>query len=207
MSNLLKSLLSLESVAPDGKTKKELELVFYVKLNDFDMLKSQAQSIETQEQYAYRQENGTIRMRAVTNKSGGHESLEDEYVLTTKVWDGVTFGKEENEVTSTKGMFEHFKKLFPEGMYKQRYKLPFTFKEAPLICEVDVFFKEDGSPQEWVKIDIELPESLLPERQNVSIPEQLGFSEGILEQFGERSPEQEAAIKSLYANEFSTKPV
>lgn len=204
--SLLRSLLALESAVPDGKSKQELELVFYARLINPEALSALAVRSESQEQYAYRSDKGTIRMRAVTFKRGDYESTEDTYILTTKVWDGKSFGKRETEVTSSLGMFEDFKLLFPTGMYKRRYVLPFAFETTPLVYEVDVFFTEDGQVQPWVKIDLELPEHLVSRRHEFGLPTNLQYGETVVTQFGERTNEEEVKIKQLYSEFFSTIP-
>lgn len=203
MNYLKRTLLALESICADGSKKKELELVYYVQGADLNAIRAIAVSSEIQEQYAYRTDGGTLRMRSVTSKTGQHEDLNDSYILTSKVWQQGTFGKEEVEVVSTEAMFEHFKILFPQGMYKERLCVPHG---EGLKFEVDIFYKEDGSPQDWIKVDLELPESLVAQRDSFTLPETLQGTRAIVSQYGERTSEEEAEIKTLYSTVFSTKP-
>jgi hypothetical protein len=215
----VESLLALESMV-DGQARKEIELVFYTQFTPEQFVELQAKAISTeiQEQFSHRAENGTIRMRACTDRYSrvSEDAIEDEYILTTKVWSSDdSFGKSEVEVESSRAMFMHFKTLFTEGMYKQRFRVSGPTVSHPdqpdektqLVYEVDVFFTDSDAICPWVKIDLELPEYLESSRNDYKVlPEWLQGSDLITAQHGEKTPEIETQIKSLYRDHFSVIP-
>lgn len=144
-------MLSLEAEL-DGKKAQEVEHCILGRLSDFEQLKK-ATRVEHQEQYEIRTEhdgenqgvNGVIRVRAIDKKT---------YVLTTKVYYKGRRGCTETEVETTKDMFEHFKKMAPVGHEKLRHFFPTG--EAGKEWEVDVYVKDSGEYEEWVRMELEV---------------------------------------------------
>ena len=187
-----------------GKAVDELEYVYYGKLTDLDQLKQMAVGVEHQKQFSIIKANGTIRIRAVDDK---------EFELTTKVWTPGVNGKKEATKPTSRDQFDHFEAIADSGMEKTRYDviIPNTEGEwqpsednpnpkynGSLFWEYDVFTKKDGSISPWVKVDLEVPTLI---RRALPLPPLL--TEMIVEQFGERTEEQEAFIKSLYREHFT----
>lgn len=147
----------------EGKVVTETEIILYGRLTDTEQLK-QAASCEQQEQWSILlkgDENGkgkgSVRGRMV--KTDGAEA---KYIQTIKVKRD-QHSSLEVEMEITKDVFEMIKFLSEAGMVKDRYRFPIEGSDK--VWEVDVFKKDDGSYQEWVKIDLETdtPDAPLPD--------------------------------------------
>lgn len=146
------------------KPHREDELVFYCKITDMDGLK-QADSKEHHEQWEIKNSRGRVRVRA-TSKDG----LEPKYELTfkTKSENAGIVGSIEQNNPINKEIFDGFHMLSTRGMIKDRYCFPvkkLQIKNSAglqdiviegVFYEVDVFFNEDNTYNEYVKIDLEL---------------------------------------------------
>ena len=182
-------IYSAEAAAADGVVKQELEYVFFGKIGNLEALEADVPK-EKQEQWSVDGIDGTIRVRAIDDK---------EYILTTKTWTPGVTGKNECELPTTKDMFEHFKLMAPKGMLKTRYKFPVP--DSDLIWEVDVFYNADGTPQEWCKIDFEVPDASV---KVPPFPESLQLTDVITNQYGKRTEEENAFIDDLLKVKFSS---
>jgi CYTH domain-containing protein len=149
----LSQALSLEAV--DGRLHKEVEHVFYGKLDHPEELKN-AQSALHQEQWMIKVPktddnagSGTMRVRC---EHGYGES--PRYIFTTKAKsaDGHNV---EHEVPTTSDHMELMKVLADKGMVKTRYTFPIAGSQ--LVWEVDVFTDEEGLAAPYVKLDLEVP--------------------------------------------------
>lgn len=152
-NGIMRRFLSLEELAT-GVANHEVEFVFYAKV-DFAWLASAATAIEDHEQWEIKipkvegnQTGGRMRVRRTQT-----QGAEPEYVQTvkTKLAEG---GEKEIATVSSADGFEQFKAMSARGMVKRRHLVDCPERTSP--WEVDVFFNEDGSPHEWVKIDFEL---------------------------------------------------
>lgn len=146
------------------KGEREDELVFYCKITNPDGLRLAADK-EKHEQWEIKKHKGRVRVRK-TSKEG----LEPTYTLTfkTKSTNAGIDGNIEDNNDTNEGVFNGFKNIADEGMIKDRYKFPVGKIEittdsgrqdvdiVDVFYEVDVFFKEDGSLCEYVKIDLEM---------------------------------------------------
>lgn len=198
MSTLRDYFLSFE--AADGQEHKEVEHIFLCKLEDFDQLKN-AQSSELQEQYELRTKpdvenngvNGVIRVRAIDK---GQDPIQ--YVLTTKLYGSSTARADEVEQEVTEALFEHFKTMAPVGVTKRRYFFPVEGTE--LVWTVDVYYDEDGNPEGWCRLELEVDELAdeLPE-----LP--LEFAQIIRQHDPELSEEERALVHRLYETVFMRK--
>lgn len=153
----------------------EKEFTFYARITDFEGLKA-ASSYEFQDQCGFFINGKSIRIRATTVDS------ETTYELTvkTKTPDGHHL---EHSAPATRAQFEVFKQTSEEGLRKMRYYYPVRkitvgdvvnpSADNPIVFEVDVFFNEDGSPNPWCKIDLEVQDLLKnltgPHRLNVTL--------------------------------------
>lgn len=165
-------LLSLESLGLAGDTndvsekksigKREDELVFYAKINNFDGL-AKAQSKEAHEQWQITSPRGKMRVRKTTK-----DGLAPQYSQAIKAKDNPLGGSEKEDDT-TEEIFEAFKAIAVNGMIKDRYvflagKVSLKTEAGKQLIaehgvkyEVDVFPKADGSGyHEICKIDVEL---------------------------------------------------
>lgn len=208
---LLRHALSSPSVAleetSDGKLNKEIEQVFYGKLENFDQL-SGAAGCEYHEQWeiklARNERNGgsgKIRVRKTT-----FEDDRIEYVLTTKVrMSGDNAGASANNevsIPSTEAQFEQFKVLAESGMRKTRFLFPVP--NSDLVWEVDVFstglkaIQPELRYRPWVKLDLELDN---PNQEVPPLP--MEFAE-VIGQESTRDERQNEIVDWLYENEFLT---
>ena len=164
------STIALEELKTTN-SNMETEVVVYAQITDFEGLK-QANSKEEQEQYNIKSENtttgakGSVRVRKTTVGDTVN------YTLTNKVKIESQLNQKniEEETSITENHFEAFKAICEEGMKKHRYKFNIEsfvitdtetnkkFNGPGGVFEVDVFLKEDGTYQEWCKIDIEVDE-------------------------------------------------
>ena len=153
----LRSSLALEAV--DGRLHKEVEHVFYGKLDHPEELKN-AQSAQHQEQWMIKVPktddnagSGTMRVRM---EHGYGET--PRYIFTTKAKsaDGHNV---EHEVPTTKDHMDLMKVLADKGMVKTRYTFPITGTQ--LVWEVDVFTDEEGLAAPYVKLDLEVPQGVI----------------------------------------------
>ena len=220
--------LALESEAKAGVKVPETEAVFYARITNFDNLKL-ANAYERQEQYQIKstQEStgtkGSVRVRKIT-KDQTHT-----YELTNKVKaaKGAVVGTD-GEITTpiTQDHFMMHKAICNSGMIKDRFT--FNIKQIILTTdkgdklltvpelkyEVDVFFKEDGSYQDWCKIDMEL-DPLLKELsvENQQVQEfklkvklsHLPFGPVEVINGATMTPEQDNFVRGLYDSVFTLK--
>lgn len=195
-------ILSLEDNT-DGISRIEKEYVYYCQLEDIDAFMQEHDAKKVlQEQYELKiplQEGsklkGRLRVRAIDNK---------DFILCVKAntVDTTHDGTIENELETTESMFDLFKQLTVSGLKKYRYTLPIP--NTPLKWEVDVFVNEDNTVNPWVKVDLEIPSVYVgkPPSPNDYLP----IKEIILNQFGERTEEEEALITKIYDG-YQYKPV
>lgn len=182
------------------KLKKEKELVFYGKLVSFNELKTK--TAEYQEQYEVKIEKsdknavgGRIRVRKTVKGD-----KEPKYILTTKTKlpDGSEY---ESDCRTTEENFIQFKYFCEGGMIKDRYSFPVEGYKG-LKWEIDVFTGTNGLFHEWVKIDLEMEDENIELANLPPFPVQL--TDVITNQNGQRTPEEEAIVRTLYDTVFRT---
>ncbi len=183
------------------KLKKEKEFVFYGKVANFEDLKK-CKNTEYQEQYEVKIPNsdknatgGRIRVRKTVKGD-----KDPKYVLTTKTKlpDGSDY---ESDCKTTEENFIQFKYFCEGGMIKDRYCFPVEgYKD--LKWEVDVYTGTNGLLHEWVKVDLEIGDEAI---ELVSIPPfPIELTDVISNQNGQRTPEEEAIVRTLYDTVFRT---
>lgn len=202
------SKYSLEGVA-DGESRIERELVYHAILEDISILEKAVKK-ELQEQWEIKIEKtepsvtpknlagGRLRVRKI---NGG-----EKYVFCSKTKDGDH--QAEVELESTEDQFNQFAAMSTGGMLKTRYYFPIDGTEGSLpdgefdgklVWEIDVFKKHPDEPdQEWVKIDLELPENW-----NKEIPKfPFATKQMITTQYPNRPDEDEMIVSRLYVEDF-----
>ena len=170
MKRKLMSTIALEELKTTN-SNMETEVVVYAQITDFEGLK-QANSKEEQEQYNIKSQNtttgakGSVRVRKTTVGDTVNYTLANK----VKIESELNQKNIEEETSITENHFEAFKAICDEGMKKHRYKFNIEsfvitdtetnkkFNGPGGVFEVDVFLKEDGTYQEWCKIDIEVDE-------------------------------------------------
>lgn len=185
---VLESLaVALEST-PEGKLEREIELVFYAKVDNLDWTQ-QAAETELQEQWEVRlparhdpNGSGVVRTRAVNNS---------EYSIGMKYRTKGKEGSLEVEHPITKEMFDVYKLFATSGFIKRRHKFPVP--DSDLVWEVDLYYDRDGKPFDWVKIDLEVP-NMSVERPPYPIP----FVQIVENQYEQRTKEEHALIDSVF---------
>lgn len=188
----------------DGTALRETEFTFYGKLDDITQL-HQARSMEHQEQWevniAKTDTNGgkgRIRVRKTVE-----EGKSPDYVITVKTTLEGTNDEMETPSPTTVDMFDQFKIMSEAGMIKDRYFFPIEGTE--LVWEVDMFLLPGAAPGSgnyapWCKIDLEVPS------RNLRIPTlPMHFTETIMAQESNRTPEEKTHIAQLYEQFFLTK--
>lgn len=192
---LLRNLLVPVAVEPSVSLEaagQELEYEFYGRIKDFGDLKKAA-SKEEQEQWEIRSGKdddrkyfGGLRVRKIND---------DKYVLCAKVMSEGNDSRYEVELDADKDLFEAFRKISPKGMRKTRYLFP--IEGTDLTWEVDVYRQEDGSLEEWCKIDLEVKE---PIKEMPPLP--MEFEELFTVQRAQRTPEQQEFVDELMNKKF-----
>lgn len=150
--------------AQDDNKKREDEIVFYAVMKNPEGLKLAADK-ESQEQWEIKKRRGRVRVRKVSKAD-----LAPTFSLTfkTKSENAGIMGSIEDPFPCEEGMFNAFKNLAEEGMIKDRYYFPVKSVQITtdagkqdvevedVFYEVDVFFNEDKSYNENIKIDLEM---------------------------------------------------
>lgn len=150
------STVAIESIAIDGKRRRELEYTFYGQVQSLEQLRSVAVRVESHEQWNLKMVDGAAfkaRIRAIDAKR---------WVLTTKEKIENVLGVQETECEISQDMFEVLRRGCERGYRKTRYYVPVPNSE--LVWEVDVFLNTLGEPHDWVKLDLEVsdPSVALP---------------------------------------------
>jgi hypothetical protein len=197
--------LAAEAENTDGKVAKEIEHMFYARVQSPETL-LKASSCEIQEQWGLWQDKteknagmGSNRIRKtitkpIVNGQFDNENTTTEYVLTTKLKtpDGAAL---EISIAATADGHKAFRVLAESGMIKHRYHFPVA--ETDLVWEVDMFVKPGEDMMStvylpWAKIDLEVPSMDFP------LPP---FPEGFLDLFDskvkEPTAEQSAVIEEM----------
>lgn len=153
-----------EPAPATNQPKHEDELVMYGKITDFEGLK-QAKKKESHEQWEIKTKHGRVRVRKTTKD--GLDPVFDLTFKTKSVNAGIE-GNMEQTIDIDETMFNSFKQLAEGGMVKDRYCFEVQSIEvknasgvrdievSDMFYEVDVYFNEDGSYNENVKIDLEV---------------------------------------------------
>lgn len=208
MSSLLR--LALEA-APAGVAVREVEHVFYGRLEDFKQLEKAARR-EFQEQWEIKvpktdANGGSGKVRVRKSQVPGSQPKFD---LTTKVKMTKAGDRNSNiEVTleTTADNFLQFQVLAESGMKKVRYFFP--VEATGLVWEIDLFVKDvlltpeeclDGGTtifEDWCKIDLEVKDKA------VEVPAMpIEFAQLITAPEGQRTAEEEAQVRKLYDTAF-----
>lgn len=185
---VLESLaVALES-APAGKLEREIEFVFFAKIDNLDWTKNAAET-ELQEQWEIRlpgrrdpNGSGIVRTRAVNN---------NEYSIGMKYRTKGSEGSLEVEQTITKEMFDVYKLFATSGFIKRRHKFPVP--GSKLVWEVDLYYDRHGKPVDWVKMDLEVP-SMAVKRPAYPIP----FVQIIENQYDQRTKQEHDLVNKVF---------
>lgn len=197
--------LSTEAENTNGKVNKEIEHMFYAKVDSPEAL-LKATSCEIQEQWGLWQDKtdknaamGSNRIRKTITKpiTAGefdNASTKTEFVLTTKIKtpDGAAL---EISIVATEDGHRAFRLLAESGMIKHRYHFPIP--DSQLVWEVDMFVQPGESMYStkylpWCKIDLEVPDINTPVPD---FPE--GFSDAFDSKVKEPTPEQHAVMEEM----------
>lgn len=198
--------VALEEENTTGKVAKEIEHMFYGRVDSMDTL-LKAECMEVQEQWGLWQDKtslnaacGSVRIRKnirflIVNGVVQKEQPTTQYVMTTKVktLDGHAL---EVSIETTEDNFKQFKLLAESGMIKHRYTFPIPNSE--LKWEVDAFVMPGENVmsnryQNYVKVDLEV------ESMDEPIP---AAPPGVLDMFNaklgdEATPEQKQIIAKM----------
>lgn len=199
LASAVRGRAAMEEVA-DGKAVKEIEFVFYARITNFDeLLKAAAKEHQEQWEIKVPKTDGNATKGSMRIRKTVKENSSPEFVFTTKVPVPGTNDKIETPVPTTESQFKSFMYMSDSGMIKDRYFYPVEGSE--LVWEVDVFLKPEGGYYEWCKIDLEVKN-----REGFVMPPlPFELADVITNQTGERTPEEEARVRSLYESDFRTK--
>lgn len=186
--------------AATGKTEREIEHTMYGKISDLGELEHADWEDHEQWELKIPKHEGNLaegvkRVRKTMTPDG-----QIEHVLTLKTKDNIQAGNANRASTAVacgEDMFEQFKALAAKGMVKRRFKFPIEGSDR--VWEIDVFPKEDGGWHQWCKIDLEVPDLDTP------LPKfPIKFDQVITKPYGHRSAEEDAQVKKLYDECFTT---
>ena len=154
-------VVSTENNEPDGITRREKEIVYYIKVkNPDEMFKPFTK--EEQEQWEIKVERTTNnaaggRIRVRKSKLGN----ELKYILTSKTFIDKN-DHDETELLTTEAMFNQFKQMAESGMIKHRCELKIDGEGLNNIIQVDLFKTPEGNYSQWIKIDVEIKDMNQP---------------------------------------------
>lgn len=198
--------LGLEAEEITQSAKPEVEYVLYARLSDFGIL-HQASSSEAHEQWEIKIPSlstnggsGRIRVRKTADKTGISYALTFKIRKNPQEKEGLITPQVDlsHAIVCDDQALQMFKILSESGMIKERYTFP---TDHGLVWEVDVFFKEDGTRHDWVKIDLELRDGMAALDALPALP--AGFEDVIRAPHGKRSELEEARVQELYARVFT----
>ena len=151
----LTRVISLEGNETDGLTRREKEIVYYVKVQNPDEL-FKSFTKEEQEQWEIKVP------RTVDNAAGGRIRVrkakignELKYILTSKTFIDKN-DHDETELLTTESMFNQFRQMSESGMIKHRCELKIEGDGLNNIIEVDLFLTPEGHYNQWIKVDVEI---------------------------------------------------
>lgn len=204
-SGIFRNALALEAEVSDGKVSKEIEHMFYARVDDVTILMN-AEAVEVQEQWGLwtpktskNVGSGSVRIRKTITRQiqdGAirHETAETQYVMTTKIKTS-TGDSLEIPIPTTEHNLQAFKLLAESGMVKHRYRYPVP--GTKMVWEVDMFLKpgEDVMSAYYLpicKIDLEVDDI------NTPLP---AFPVGFMDPFNAKdkdlTPEQLAIVDDM----------
>lgn len=178
----------IPSLEGSDEALEEIEYMFYLKLEDFSQLEK-AKYKEKQYQWSikFAKDNLESIVRVRKTVSGS----ETKYILTSKVDIYGLDGKWELERDVEEHHYTALYELAENGMIKDRYFFPIDGTD--LVWEIDVFSDEEGNPNPWVKVDLEVNKRL------ATIPEfPVDYSEAIINQKEEWTPEEKKFVGNFY---------
>ena len=188
-------VISLEGNETDGLTRREKEIVYYVKVQNPDEL-FKSFTKEEQEQWEIKVP------RTVDNAAGGRIRVrkakignELKYILTSKTFIDKN-DHDETELLTTESMFNQFRQMSESGMIKHRCELKIEGDGLNNIIEVDLFLTPEGHYNQWIKVDVEIQDL------NSPLPK-LPFD--YLEILEDGIEANEKRISRLYTDVFLTK--
>lgn len=185
----LNATIALEDLE-NGEKAKEKEYVWYGRLTNAEELQK-AVSQEVQKQSSLKGKGGTIRVR----ETGAMGQVR--YTLTAKAYTGR--GEcDEVSVPVSKDLHVVFRLISGESMDKIRYTFP--IEGTSLKWEVDVFIDAQGNPKDWIKIDLEVPDTVTEWP-----PLPVTLADTIFGGNDLYTPEQKAKLDELYATVFCNK--
>lgn len=198
--------LSTEERA-DGKIETENEVVIYAKLNNMTILDSLTREDQEQYSFSFNTSNTNGQLRTVCRVRKTVKDNIVTYVRTTKVFSeesSPTQISKELPIETNEEEFNLYKTLCENGMIKSRFFLPFTTTQGELTYEFDLYPNPSGGFHEWVKIDVEIPEGMVPDNESIinNLPSELS---DIIVKSSNNTDEEKAKIKELYENYFLTK--
>jgi hypothetical protein len=191
----LTRVISLEGNETDGLTRREKEIVYYVKVQNPDEL-FKSFTKEEQEQWEIKVP------RTVDNAAGGRIRVrkakignELKYILTSKTFIDKN-DHDETELLTTESMFNQFRQMSESGMIKHRCELKIEGDGLNNIIDVDLFLTPEGHYNQWIKVDVEIQDL------NSPLPK-LPFD--YLEILEDGIEANEKRISRLYTDVFLTK--
>ena len=191
----LTRVISLEGNETDGLTRREKEIVYYVKVQNPDEL-FKSFTKEEQEQWEIKVP------RTVDNAAGGRIRVrkakignELKYILTSKTFIDKN-DHDETELLTTESMLNQFRQMSESGMIKHRCELKIEGDGLNNIIDVDLFLTPEGHYNQWIKVDVEIQDL------NSPLPK-LPFD--YLEILEDGIEANEKRISRLYTDVFLTK--
>ena len=198
--------IALEAENVDGATKDEIEFAIYGKMTNSNLLQKATEVIKQKQSSLRGVNKGTqVRVRYAQNLNPRTFKPigKAQYILTAKAPSKKHDGLDEVSSETTSDMLNVFLSAAGEYMEKTRFVIPETRIESADKWEIDVFYDSDGSPHEWVKIDLEVSDSKL---QELKILPDLGLEEVIIVRAGVyASDEEKDIVSNLYKDYFTTK--
>lgn len=168
-----------------SKLKREMEIVAFAKIGNFEGLKQAECVIEQTQIERFIPNKGRVRVRKTTGVDGSvFEATVKGLKRPSEGSGGTVMDCPEENIPATPSYFEAFKLIAEKMFVKKRYIFPgkkstFTkdgvdYHLPPVKYEVDVYSRHDGKIVDWCKIDVEIGDLLqyvknIPELKGVDI--------------------------------------
>lgn len=208
MTKSIFNQIALEAENVDGVAKAEIEFAIYGKMTNPNELQKATKVIKQLQASRKGVTAGSqIRVRRSQEiHPRTFKPLEEmQYILTAKAPSKEREGLDEVNSGCSEDLLKVFLSVAGEYMEKTRFVIPEKRISQAKYWEVDIFYDAEGSPIEWVKIDLEINDSSLKE---LPVLPNLGLTNVIISRAGKyKNAEEQQFVGTLYSDYFITKTV
>lgn len=176
----------------DGESRAGYVFTIYAKVNNLNVL-NESRTLERREKRLILDETHDSGKRLVMTI---HKVNDIGYYQSTKLQYPNSQAIEQVMVPISRAMYDHMVLIALSGIQFERFKIDVPNTE--MVWEIDVYRGADGQRHNWVKMDLEVPNSLQGELPPIPFP----IDDYIIAVPGVITPKQETFIESLYRTEW-----